>query len=305
MALRKANQVYTTTGTTEISLEAKADESFLVKGIYVFNPTGASLTLRTGRTNVGFFRTSGALGSHIGYRPGFAEAQLAGNLNALDLAIAKGWHRGFPVPSGYTFTGEGPGQSGAVQSVLYDEYDPGDQRRDMPNGPDSNELDYFTYGNTGATISTAATSAYDTMLNGTEYAGFPWTTVVPSNSTITWFGIFASSFAPSENDGTDDLSTTYLRFTKDREVMFDPDRNGLAIWEALGTQSADQIGGGACVVGQHSATDDRGPFELDPPMVFNGGDEVTVEVSTQIAGSGANMLIADQEVAIACRIARA
>ena len=295
MALRKRNQIYTSLGVSEISLEAKADESFMVKSVYVQNPTGTSITLRTGRTSVGFFRTSGALGNHLFFPPGGADAQVLENHNLLSLAFSQGWFRGYPVPAGYTFSGSGPATAGCVQSVLYDEYDPGDITADMPNGPDSVELDYVSYGNTGAGISSAATTNLDTSVNDSEFAAFPFGAVVPSNSEIRWHCILASSFAPTANDGTDDIATQYLKITRDREVLFDKDRNGLPYYQALGAQSADAISQGAALGGNQSDTDDRSPFILPEPLIFSGGQNVAVEWTTHIDGSGQTLDVGDQE----------
>ena len=304
MALRKRNQVYTVTGSSEIALEAKADESFMVKSVYILGPTGTSITLRTGRTSVGFFRTSGALGNHLFFPPGGADAQVLENQNILSLGFSQGWFRGYPVPAGYTFSGSGPATSDCVQSVLYDEYDPGDVTASMPNGPDSVELDYISYGNTGGAISTAATTNLDTQVNDSEFAAFPFGAVVPSNSEISWHCILASSFAPSENDGSDDLATQYLKITRDREVLFDKDRNGLPYYQALGAQSADAISQGAALGGNQSDTDDRSPFILPEALSFSGGQNVAVEWTTHIAGSAQNFNTADQEVGFFSTIVR-
>lgn len=298
MALRQAGMVYTTTGTTEISLVVPSNRSYMVRDVQVVNSTGTHLTLNTGRATVGYFRVSGALGNHLQYPPGFSNAINEGDMSLLGYMEKKAFHRGFPVPAGYTFSGTGVATAAAYQTVIFDEYDAGDIRADMPNGPDSNENDYVIYGNTGATISTATTSEYDTAVNPAEFPAFPFGSVVPANTSITVHGVLASTFAPSENDGTNDIGTQYLRFTKDRSVMFDPNRNGITFFQALGAQSADQIGGGSSPIHNYSSTDKGSPHLFTPPLTFTGGSELLLHVVTLIDGSGANYLIADQEVGL-------
>ena len=41
----------------------------------------------------------------------------------------------------------------------------------------------------------------------------------------------------TENDGTNDIATTYLKFTRNQTVLFDKDTTGLLLWQALGSQS--------------------------------------------------------------------
>jgi hypothetical protein len=97
------------------------------------------------------------------------------------------------------------------------------------------------------------------------------------------------------------MATTYLKFTRNQTVMFDKDTTGVPFWQALGTQSADQIGAGSSVVGNFSSTDQRLPWVFPEPYVFNPGEELTAAVTTQIDGSGQDYLIADQELGLIFR----
>jgi len=291
-------------GTTALALQADADESLLVRGLYSAGSSGTHLTITVGQRTVGYFRVAGALGNHIPWPPGFSSVGPITGVNLYDLLFERGMHRGFPIGSGQTMNWSGPNAAGSVNAVLYDVYDRDDIRPSMPNGSESPELDYVNYGNTGATIAAAATSTYDTQVNPSEFDAFPFNADVPGRTEITVFGVLGSTFAPSENDGNNDLATTYLKFIRNQTVLFDKDTTGLPFWQALGAQSADQIGAGSSLVGNFSSSDQRLPLFLDPPLVFQAGEELLVQVTTQIAGTGANYLIADQEVGLICRAAR-
>ena len=301
MAIKRRNQMEYALGTTALALQAQADESILVRGFYSAGASTAHLTVTVGQRTVADFRVAGALGNHIPWPPGFSTNGPVLGINLLDLAIEREWHRGFPVASGQTMNWTGPNAAGSVNAVLYDVYDRDDIQATMPNGSDSKELDYVVYGNTGATVSSATTSLYDTLVNPAEFDAFPFGKVVPGLTQITVFAVLGSTFAPTANDGTDDIATTYLKFVRNQSVMFDKDLNGLPFWQALGAQSADQIGAGSSLIGNFSSTDQRLPLMLPEPLVFVPGEQLDISVSTQLDGTGQDMLVTDQELGLVVR----
>lgn len=301
MAIRMRGMMETALGTTALSLQAEANESILVRGIYSAGSSGTHLTITVGQRTVGYFRVAGALGNHIPFPPGFSTNGPVTGVNLYSMMYADGLHRGFPLAPGQTMNWSGPNAAGSVNAVLYDTYDPQDIKETSPNGTESGELDYIVYGNTGATIATAVTGEYDTVVNPTEFDAFPFNADVPGKTQITVYGVLGSTFAPSENDGTNDIATTYLGFVRNQTQLFDKNLNGLPFWQALGAQSADQVGAAASTVGNFSSTDQRLPLMFAEPLVHEAGEELTISVTTQIAGSGANYLIADQELGLICR----
>jgi len=304
MAIKRRNQMEWALGTTNLALTAEANESIRVRGIYSAGATGTHLTVTVGQRTVGYFRCAGSMGNHIPFPPGFSTVGPVTGVNLFDMAYEKGWHRGFPIGAGQTLNFSGINDAGSVQAVLYDIYDMADIKPSDPNGSESNELDYVAYGNTGATITAATDSLYDTLVNPTEFLAFPYGTVLVGLNSLTLFAVMASTFAPSANDATNDMATTYLKFTRNQTVLFDKDTTGLLLWQAVGTQSADQVGAGASIIGNFSSTDQRLPLVFDEPMVFAAGDELSIEVTTQIAGTGADYLIADQEIGLFFRQVR-
>ena len=302
MARRKQNQFEVAYGTTALSLTANEDESIRVRGFYSSGASTAHMQATIGQRVVADFRVAGALGNHLPFPAGATTAGPFPPGNLLDLCVEKGWNRGYPIPTGHTMTWTGPNAAGSVNAVLYDTYDAGDVSRSEPNGPESSELDYVIYGSPTTTIATAATTAINTRVSTAEFDAFPFGADVPGRTTITVFGILASTFAPSENDGTNDISTKQLKVVRNQTTLFDKDLTGLPMWQALGTQSADQIGVGAG--GNFSTTDRRQPLIFPEPMVFESGEELTFSWVTQIAGTGANMLVADAEIGLICRAVR-
>ena len=303
MALKKCDQQETALGTTALSLTAAADESIMVRGVYSFGASTTYATISIGQRTVGYYRVAGNLGNQLNFPAGFSDNGPVPPGNLLDLMYARGWHRGFPVGPGQTISVAGPNAAASVNTILYDIYDPGDIKTNQPNGTESAELDYVVYGNAGATIATAVTTEYTNLVNPSTFDAFPFGADVPGNTEITVYGILASTIAPVANDGTNDIATSYLKLTRNQTVLFDKDLNGLILWEALGAQTAVQVGGGPSLIGNYSSTDKRMPFIFPEPMTFKSGEELTVALTTRIATTQ-DLLVADQVVGLICRSKR-
>lgn len=93
MTLKNPFALKTVFGNTDLELKADPGESFLIKNIFISNPAGNFITLRTEKTTVGFFRVGGNLGSHLPFAIGksqHAHDILAGaTVAALDAAGSK------------------------------------------------------------------------------------------------------------------------------------------------------------------------------------------------------------------------
>lgn len=196
----------------------------------------------------------------------------------------KGVFSGYPVAEGESFLITGAKQADAVQMVIYEILEPGDIKPDLENG--SKALDYFmiNYGETSASISAAGDFLIDTVKNPAEFPAFPYNKVVPAQHEITILGILASDYAPTYNSGTYWIRTKYLKLIKDREVLFDEDRNGLLMLGTSGTAPGgqSQTAMGVSLCGNYSHKDKREPFWLPEPLVCSPGDELLVYWTTEI-----------------------
>jgi len=70
MALRERNNVKLFSGNVDAEFSADEDESFLIKNILVYNPASDYVTVKIGRTTVGYFRVGTELGSHLAWVTG-------------------------------------------------------------------------------------------------------------------------------------------------------------------------------------------------------------------------------------------
>lgn len=225
-------------------------------------------------------------------------------MSLLGMLWEKELWRGIPIPAGYTLSLAGVAGAQAVQIVTYDRYEPGDIRRDQPNGPESAELDYLSYGRLAAAAQAAGDYSYSVARSGAAFVQFPWVGSAPANTDTTIYGVLGSTYAPSGNTGSVATGTEYLRFTDERRVLGDRQRHGYAFVAPLVASSPAIVGGGPSHIGNYSDVDRRSPMMFDPPLTFSGGEELNVELEVAALGAGKSMSVDATEIALIMRTMR-
>ncbi len=218
----------------------------------------------------------------------------------------KGIWTGFPVAEGETLKITGVAAANAKQVLVYEIYDAGDQTADLMNGSRSNQYIFLNYGNCGASINTNGDSLYTTSQSPAEFPAFPFGSVVPAKHEIEILGICASPFAAKENDDTDYIYTQFLKMIKDREVLFDEDRQGIIFdnRQLSLTGRSDSFAQGFSLIGNKSEYDLNDPFMFNPPLKFLPGDELSIYVTTVQGGAGQNIATDEHEICLIERITR-
>jgi len=212
----------------------------------------------------------------------------------------KGIFKGYPIPTGEKLVLSGAAQAGAIQLVIYEIYDEGDMKADMPNGPAATEYFFLNYGNCGGNISTTGDHIYNTPVSPAEFPDFPYGKDVPAKTEITIHGILGSDFAPGENDGTNYSYTKYLKLIRERITLFDEDKNGLLFYnpDTTTTEGKDRVACGYSLIGNFSSVDTREPLMFPTPLVFTPGEELGVYVTLEAGGTGQNLAIDEHEIAM-------
>jgi hypothetical protein len=84
----------------------------------------------------------------------------------------------------------------------------------------------------------------------------------------------------SANNG---FYTTYLKLIREREVLIDPDRNGIPFLGDSAATGAGKYTDGESVIGSvgevgsgYFIANRKEPFYFDPPLVFQSGEELLV-----------------------------
>ncbi len=265
---------------------ADTGESFLIRGLYVAPESDNDyLTLKVDRKTVGVYRIYGRAGNHLDV--------MRGNLvhkNLMEFLTSKGINCTIPVGEGQSFSVASAGATPVVV-VVYDTYDAGDIRPDMPNGTDSKEYMFVQYMDNDAAISDSGDVLLNTSLSPAEFPDFPCGRSVPPNTEIEILGLVGCPCG--EGDYPHNMrGSSYVKMIKDREVLFDEDRNGIPFFyqgsqHNYGDYWADFSLIGACVsqdflshIGTGLWTVTLGdPLMFDPVLTFRSGEELLVYMS--------------------------
>lgn len=224
----------------------------------------------------------------------------------LGLLRDKGIWKGFPVAEGETFLIEGVKKSSAKQVIVYTIHEPGDISPEMENGSKSREYLMINYGNCGGDIQAAADNLFSTSKNPAEFPDFPFGKVCPAKHEVDILGILASAFAPKENENANYSYTRFLKLVKDRETLFDEDRQGIP-FECRALDQGDRVdkfASGISLIGNFSKYDRNEPLWFEPPLTYLPGDELNIYVTLVVNGTGQIMAIDEHEIALIQKIRR-
>ena len=224
----------------------------------------------------------------------------------LQYLTKKGIWKGFPVAEGETFKMTGVKQAKAIQVVIYEIHEAGDMTPDMENGSKSPVYTFLNYGDCGAAINVNGDSLYNTSRSPAEFPSFPFGADVPAKYQVELLGICASPFAPKGNRNDHYNYTQFMKLIKDREVLFDEDRQGILFHNRqydLDGRS-DSIAQGFSLIGNKSEFDLQDPFMFDPPLIFAPGDELGIYVTTIMKGTAPDITQDNHEIALIERVTR-
>jgi len=285
--LRQANAIKRVATTVAFALQADAGESFLIRNI-IFGSTATTgfPVLRVDRKTVGCYR-GGAQGvSHLGHD----DATFLPN-NLMKWLADRGVNVTIPVAEGQTFTIERAGDTGDV-IVIYDIYDAADIRADMVNGSESKEYNFIQYMTASGAIVAVGDTILDVSLSPAEFPDFPCGKVVPARTVIDILGICGQPVSKGDA-GTGHTTTQYLKLVKDRETLFDEDRNGIpfmAVENTTGTAvyatDVSLIGDAVSVPAALTDPCVGVPLLFEPPLHFESGEELLAYLNCSYAASG-------------------
>lgn len=221
----------------------------------------------------------------------------------MDWLMSKGINLAIPVAEGQQFTiDRGASDTGDV-TVVYDMYDAGDILATLVNGTDSKEYHFIQYMTASAALESAGDHLLDVSLSPGEFPDFPCGKVVPARTKIDILGIAGAPVSKGDA-GAGYTTSNYLKLVKDRETLFDEDRNGIPFFgtdNTTGTAIYATLMSliGDCVsVGADFADPGYGlPLLFDPPLHFESGEELLVYMTCAYNASG-TIAVAEVRVAM-------
>ncbi len=278
--LLQSNKVKRITASGGGTLAAAAGKSLLVKRIECVASTNDTyLTASIDRVTCGFYRVKGRAGNHIA--PLIATYL---SKHIMDFLTNRGINVFLPIAEGQTLTLSRYAETGNV-IITYDEYEAGDITNIMPNGSKANEFTFLQYMSTSQTPTASQSVDLDTSLSPSEFPDFPAGKSVPAKHKITLLGLVGCPFTTGAA-GPNAWGTSFLKLIKDREVLFDEDRNGLPFDGQDATATADAYGCNFSVVGpcvpsliNTSVKPWGDPLMLDPALVFDPGAELNIQLT--------------------------
>lgn len=202
-------------------------------------------------------------------------------MTILGLLKHKGLFTGYPIAEGQTLTLTGVAEANAIQVVVYEVGDPGDFTETQENGSESSEYMFLNYGRVESAVTGTAVTLYNQAQDPSEFPEFPFGKDVPAKKVINLLGVMASPVLDWDA-ATDFTRSRYLKFAKEREVLFDDDKNGLLLYSNSVLDVADTVvGEGFSFMGNYSDVDNKPPLFFDPAIPFEGGEELNIHIDTE------------------------
>jgi len=283
--LKQANCVKHIIANGGGSLQAKAGESLLVRLIECEPSSNDDyLTVSVDRVTVAFWRVKDRTGNHIG---SIVTSPI--EMNLMKFLAAKGVNVSIPVAEGQELIISRAVEVGNV-IVVFDRYDAGDIRADMPNGSVASEYTFMQYMNVGTGLIASGDALFDVSLSPAEFPDFPAGKVVPANHEIQLLGLVGYPWLdPTDQSGG--FYTNYIKLVKEREVLFDEDRNGIpfkcGIVQGMFAEynSAYSLIGAGHIVDTSRNYAHGEPLMFDPALIFSSGIELSIYVNCTLFGT--------------------
>lgn len=275
--LLQANMVKQITASGGGDLEAKAGESLRVRRIECVASTNDTyITVRVDRVTVAYYRVAGKSGNHLASnRTGYLKR------NIMEFMDRAGINVSIPIAEGQTLNVSRYAETGNVIFV-YDRYTAGDVLASDANGSASQVFTFLQYASIGTSPTASGDAHIDTAITPSEFPDFPCNKVVPARHVIEMLGIAACPFIDAKA-GPHSFATTFLKFVKDREVLFDPDRNGIPFDAQDAAATANAYGGNFSLIGpgteilvNTNAIMPGDPLVFEPALRFDAGAELNV-----------------------------
>lgn len=256
-----------------------------IKGLHILNPpTGAAgtpvfVTLKVGRTTVGFYRIDRTYGNHLGYKDSNTK-----NDSLFTYLVSKGIFPPIPLVQGESLIAEFSSAYTGDILLTYEIWDPQDVVNTAPLGSASTELYFISYGTNASTISSTGYTELTRTYNPIEFPRFPFGERVPAGTQVEILACLAQEVGRYV-DSSNYCITTRLRFLRGLTELFDEDKLGFLLKGNYSTTAGYYYGTGTSFFGTHREDADTEVKFFNPPLVFGPGEELKILVGTSHTGT--------------------
>ncbi|KKN26663.1 hypothetical protein LCGC14_0872300 [marine sediment metagenome] len=274
------NKVKRITASGGGSLTVASGKSIVIRRVECIPSTNDTyLVLSVDRVTVAAYRVAGRAGNQLG-----CLLSAYHYFNIMDFLTKKTINVFIPVAEGQTFTVSRYAETGNV-IIVYDEFSAGDAKATDPNGSEASVYTFLQYMSTSVTPTASQDILLDTSLSPAEFPDFPAGEVVPAGHKIDLLGICGMPFSTGAA-GPNAWGTSFIKMIKDREVLFDDDKNGIPFDGQDATATADAylsnfslVGPGVTLENDDDAAVLGDPLMFDVPFEFGPGLELNVYLS--------------------------
>lgn len=287
--LRKAFNVKNSLSATSVTLSPNTGEGLRVKNIFG-TPNAAVtefLTLQIDRLTVGYIHVGTGILNQLPFKE---SSEPMGTI--FEQLKAKGIDLTLPIPEGSTLTVTAPNNWTRL-TIEYEIWDAGDVKASEMNGTQSKEYVFLQYGTYDTNITAAGTVTLNAVHNPVEFPNFPFGDPVPSKTRMEILGIGCPAHLMSGAAfATDWILSQYLRLYKEREVLFDEDRNGIYITTdtAVSLANTTMYYDSSFSELPYGGLGTYKPIRMLPQsLVFEAGEELSVQMTLGLAGAGATL----------------
>jgi len=295
MAVKDKNYIRTWMDCSEGQYTIDVGDSVLITDIYVSEASSADfLQLLIDKTTVGYFRIGGDKGNHLNYPTQNYDKEI----NLLSFLREKGLFKGYPADQGQIISWKTVNGSKVNLTFKMILGEAGDYTAEHENGSQAKEYLYVNYGRP----STAPTDEGDVLINNSlipvEFPQFPFGVEVPAKSEITVLGVCATVVGKTSDSAANKAYTKYLKFIKEREVLFDKQREGLPLLGVPPSADGTDYVTGYSLIGYNSNKDKKFAYLFEEPLVFTAGEELNIYINTAVSAGGMNFTEIDLEIAM-------
>jgi hypothetical protein len=301
MALKKADVVINVGGP---GFPVPVGESWLLKNIIARSTSAYSymtFLVQTSNTEVLKITQYNTFGRFLDTVKGMARPK-----NLLSYLYEKGIWRGIPIGEGENLFVQVQAAYNAQSYFIVDVFDAGDKKPTDPNGSDGAEYDFVTV----YSLPSGTFASGDNWLTGVlggpivfEVQGNELR--VPVNKEITIFGFMTRDVRKVSGTDANEQNSTYLKFVKNREVLFANDVNGIPIFgDTSQVTDGTYIGNNICISGMYDSAESFEPYLFQVPLVLGEGEKIGISLMTQVTKGVANMAYNDYMLYLICRSRR-
>jgi hypothetical protein len=301
MALKKADIIIPVTG---VGFPVPVGESWLLKNIIASSiaaQTYMSFVVHVSNTEVLTITQYNAIGRFLDTLKGMVRPK-----NLLAYLFEKGIWRGIPIGEGENLQMVAINAYNSQAYAIVDVFDAGDKKPTDPNGSDGAEYDFVSAYTLASGMFASGDNWLTTVLGGPTIFEVQGNELrVPVNKEITIFGFMTRDIRKVSGTDANEQNSTYLKFVKNREVLFANDVNGIPMrGDTSKVTDGTYIGSGTCISGMYDSAEAFEPYLFQNPLVLGEGEKIGISLVTQITKGVANISYDDYRLYLICRSRR-